>query len=353
MLNRYQDCEISYKRKEFKFNPMKGLNLKGNAQSKITIRGKLDSFTVKTLYEHYDRIAHNLKVYPTVTIYGRDHVLDGQMGGFYHSERNWIEMSDSYNLISTLAHEMRHGFQYIYFPDLFFATTHHSVKAYLDCEIERDARGYELDYCTYNELWEEAEIVGHYEEQVDLFLQNRLTAAEVGCNEDYHRKNPFVGSAVPRNYHWNNQQTYSTGNQRNEKASLSVIGCIAKAFNLLAILSVLFIGLIILYTIFFSDEGIDTSTDVTATDLSSQYVLQQSSVSYLAEQDVLDLTKEELRLARNEIFARHGYVFESAELNTYFSEKAWYIPNPAYTNDLLNAVELANISLIQSYEKRF
>ncbi len=41
-----------------------------------------------------------------------------------------------------------------------------------------------------------------------------------------------------------------------------------------------------------------------------------------------DYTKKELRILRNTIYAQYGYSFNSPELKNYFSQFAWYIPNP-------------------------
>lgn len=53
-----------------------------------------------------------------------------------------------------------------------------------------------------------------------------------------------------------------------------------------------------------------------------------SSFEYLMEEVLKTKSKEELGLLRNEIFARKGYVFNSATLQKYFSDKDWYTPNP-------------------------
>jgi len=38
------------------------------------------------------------------------------------------------------------------------------------------------------------------------------------------------------------------------------------------------------------------------------------------------MTCWDLKVARNEVFARHGYAFKSYELNAYFSHQSWYHP---------------------------
>jgi hypothetical protein len=61
------------------------------------------------------------------------------------------------------------------------------------------------------------------------------------------------------------------------------------------------------------------------------------------------LTSAQLRLARNEIYARRGRFFRDPALAEYFGRFAWYRP---YAWDVpLNAVEQANVSLIGSMER--
>jgi hypothetical protein len=108
------DAQQAKNNKLFRYNSLSGLNNKGSGQSKIKIVGQLDYFTKRTLFENYDIIAQNLKVFPTITIYPREYELKGGFGGFYHPDKNHIEVNDHFYLISKLAHEMRHAFQYIY-----------------------------------------------------------------------------------------------------------------------------------------------------------------------------------------------------------------------------------------------
>ena len=87
----------------------------------------------------------------------------------------------------------------------------------------------------------------------------------------------------------------------------------------------------------------------------SEYVFPQSSSAYLTDADLAGLDKETLRLARNEICARHGKMFRDAELRAYFESKSWYsgtIEADAFDRltNIYNAYEVANIALIQKYE---
>lgn len=75
-----------------------------------------------------------------------------------------------------------------------------------------------------------------------------------------------------------------------------------------------------------------------------------------AKMDSLELshlTKSNLRLLRNEIFARHGYIFKSQELTDYFSTFGWYKPNLTIEKvyKQLTKIDRYNISLIKAIEK--
>ena len=42
----------------------------------------------------------------------------------------------------------------------------------------------------------------------------------------------------------------------------------------------------------------------------------------------MEHTKSELRIIRNTIYAQHGYIFNSADLQKHFNQFDWYMPNP-------------------------
>ncbi len=84
----------------------------------------------------------------------------------------------------------------------------------------------------------------------------------------------------------------------------------------------------------------------------NDYILPDSDKKYLSAEDIKNLSKDELAIARNEIFARHGYVFKMEEYKNYFKSKTWYKENPLFSvsESELNEYEKANINLIKSYE---
>lgn len=88
----------------------------------------------------------------------------------------------------------------------------------------------------------------------------------------------------------------------------------------------------------------------------NDYVLPDSSTKYLTEEDLQGLTAEELRIARNEIMARHGRQFNDPALAAYFESKDWYngTVDPetfdSQVGEILNEYEMQNVELIQSME---
>ncbi len=72
----------------------------------------------------------------------------------------------------------------------------------------------------------------------------------------------------------------------------------------------------------------------------------------LTDNDLKDKTKKELRLMRNEIYARYGYSFKSKDLKTYFENQKGYYSSYYDVEAWLSNIEKKNVKLIQSYEKK-
>ncbi len=97
-------------------------------------------------------------------------------------------------------------------------------------------------------------------------------------------------------------------------------------------------------------ETVEVNTD------NSEYVIANSDLKYLSAVDVQGLSSEELRLARNEIYARHGRTFKDSELQSHFDACSWYTGTTdpdtfdSQQESILSDIEKANISLIQEME---
>lgn len=86
----------------------------------------------------------------------------------------------------------------------------------------------------------------------------------------------------------------------------------------------------------------------------SEYILEDSDVKYLTMDDLEGLTADECRLARNELYARHGRRFTDEALQNYFDGCSWYkgtIDASDFKESMLSDVEVANRDLIVEYEK--
>lgn len=103
-----------------------------------------------------------------------------------------------------------------------------------------------------------------------------------------------------------------------------------------------------------SDETVPNETttnegNVEQTQETGEYLLPTSNTEKLTDDDLIGLSKEQLKLARNEIFARHGLIFGVEELDQYFAQKSWY--QPKFTLDeFYDEVEM---NLTEEYNVRF
>ena len=64
------------------------------------------------------------------------------------------------------------------------------------------------------------------------------------------------------------------------------------------------------------------------------------------------LSLHELRLLRNEIYARHGRVFKTLWLQQYFGGQAWYDPNEEFKDEELTGSDKTNVETIVAYENK-
>ncbi|MCB2298829.1 YARHG domain-containing protein [Clostridium tagluense] len=94
-------------------------------------------------------------------------------------------------------------------------------------------------------------------------------------------------------------------------------------------------------------------TDISNLNSPDYYIFPKSASENLIESDVSKLIKENLTLARNEIYARHGFVFKAEQFKSYFEKKSWYKPNPNFqgSDGELTDIEMYNIHLISKFEK--
>lgn len=84
---------------------------------------------------------------------------------------------------------------------------------------------------------------------------------------------------------------------------------------------------------------------------SNGYILPDSDSRKLKKSDLAGMTAQQLSYAKNEIYARHGRVFKSSELQDYFNEKDWYEENDDFKDEDLSKKEAENTEFIDAYQK--
>lgn len=103
-----------------------------------------------------------------------------------------------------------------------------------------------------------------------------------------------------------------------------------------------------------NDDNNDNDVDTPVSE-QSEYILPYSDSRYIDETELAELNAEQCRLARNEIYARHGRKFNSTDLQDYFNAQSWYTPTveaSAFSEAVFNEYEKANRDLILAYEKK-
>jgi len=72
----------------------------------------------------------------------------------------------------------------------------------------------------------------------------------------------------------------------------------------------------------------------------------------ITEQMLRGLSLHELRLLRNEIYARHGHIFKTPWLDQYFGGQAWYDPKQEFKDEELTGADKSNVETIVAYEAK-
>ena len=105
-----------------------------------------------------------------------------------------------------------------------------------------------------------------------------------------------------------------------------------------------------------NDDWYDNNENEELDTVDSEYIIPDSDTRRITNKDLKGLSKEECRLARNEIYARHGRMFNDSQLQDYFDSQPWYegTTAPDYFNESeLSKIEKDNVKKISKYEKRF
>ena len=87
----------------------------------------------------------------------------------------------------------------------------------------------------------------------------------------------------------------------------------------------------------------------------SAYIFPYATERLIARGEYESLDAATLRLAINEIYARHGRQYDTQDLNAYFSSKSWYRPQYSKSefdkieSQVLNSYERENVKILTGY----
>ena len=98
----------------------------------------------------------------------------------------------------------------------------------------------------------------------------------------------------------------------------------------------------------------DYITDDIAED-NCEFVFPEDNVFPINASELEGKTAAECKIARNEIYARHGRRFNDEQLQGYFDLCSWYegtIAPEDFSDAVLNDVEKANLQMISEYEAK-
>lgn len=175
--------------------------------------------------------------------------------------------------------------------------------------------------------------------------------------EAYCRKNAYGIISADRIKEKINDEEWQQLYEENEKSSKKKLQKNKKVTLISFLVIIVFISLVVWnMTQRENDNNINTNENQYLNDQNIDdidYIISDSNSRYLEDSELAELSMSDLRYARNEIYARHGYIFDDDELNKYFMEKEWYSPQVSaenWTDNLLNEYEKENIQIILHYE---
>ena len=167
----------------------------------------------------------------------------------------------------------------------------------------------------------------------------------------------------------NNVERNAVDNNKTKTSSSAKIVLIV--FAIVIVLGLIGVGI---YLFFFNnseskdDSSVNTTSNATANTTSNttteanttssgnalEYLLPDSDKRIITDGELSNLTAEEVRLACNELYARHGRKFSDSSIQAYFNSKSWYhgtIEPNAFDEAVFNEYERKNKDTIVNYEK--
>lgn len=83
------------------------------------------------------------------------------------------------------------------------------------------------------------------------------------------------------------------------------------------------------------------------------YIIADSASKYLEASDIAGLTSDQIQMAINEIYARHGRKFKDDEVRAYFESKSWYkgtVEPEQFDSSVFNEYEEENLKYLLAHK---
>lgn len=97
-------------------------------------------------------------------------------------------------------------------------------------------------------------------------------------------------------------------------------------------------------------QSAETVSEAEAQPSSAEHPYDVACQRKLTYSDIQGMTRSEKRIMRNWIYARHGYIFKSADLKEFFGNQPWYQARYTDVSSMLSDVEQYNINFIKQHE---
>lgn len=99
------------------------------------------------------------------------------------------------------------------------------------------------------------------------------------------------------------------------------------------------------------DDEVEVYEDTEYFSTTQKLFEKNASNEELTSDFVSNLSKADIFILRNSIFARHGFAFRDKQLRMYFEQFYWYMPVFGDVKDELTEIEKKNIDLLLRYEQ--
>ena len=159
-----------------------------------------------------------------------------------------------------------------------------------------------------------------------------------------------------------NKQSNQNG-EKKKKSPKDIAFIVFIVVLVIGIVAAVFYFLVIKDKINVSDSSTTANATVNTTNATSpeatvqnvnEYLLPDSDKRVITTEELSKLTPEQVRLACNELYARHGRKFQDSGIQEYFNKMSWYrgtIEPDAFDESVFNSYEKQNKDIIVAYEK--